>query len=371
MKITIVIISSLLLFVCGSIGFSDEQSNKIVIQFTGMTKKLPKGTEKIKLDGSLMLHPSQVVIDYFDPFQYAPFHLFDNSLNTSAQLKGDYFSQSKTNPVYKIAFNASIMFDRLIFYNGYLKQDDLYFKNARINEMLINGKKYFLIDTPSPQTVKFDTTFKTNILSIEIVSVYPGTKYSDICMSEIEIYNGEKKYTMSSVQESKNQFFTKYKAYLWNLMKPEPIKQKQLLGIWLEFSASTCENYPNGTNRESFMFISDDENKCYWAEMNAIMTNLKKSSFEDLKNMFYHSYDGPYKLKTKNGLSQYTIDATGDCCCINYLEESTILISSNIMMKKVYQQEFIGMEDEEEDAPKKTKPKKKPEPFYELHKKLK
>nr|WP_321411240.1 hypothetical protein [uncultured Carboxylicivirga sp.] len=85
--------------------------------------------------------------------------------------------------------------NKLIFYNGYFKNQNLWESNSRIKKakLYINGKQYAILefqDINSPQSFSIDpinSTIKNQdlILKIEIVEVYKGTKYSDVVVSEI------------------------------------------------------------------------------------------------------------------------------------------------------------------------------------------
>jgi hypothetical protein len=334
------------------------------MQFKQINKKLSKGSELFRLNGSGLFHPSQVILDYFNPFQYAPFHLFDNRIDTSAQLNGDFYTVSNSNPFFNISLNAPIKLDKLVFYNGYQKNSDLYFKNARIKELLINGQNFVLEDSPLPQIIKFSHLVTTNLLKLEVISIYPGTKYKDICLSELEIMYEGKKYSLSKLLDSKKSFFQKYFAFLWSKMKPETIKQKEMYGIWLMYSPDTPDSDPYGTSLQEFLFIDEKEMKSYRAEMCAVTTNLKKHSFNEIKSLFYHKYSGPYKFKNKNGLSLFSIDAIGECCCIGFSEECIVLIQSNMMLMNVL---YEIHSDEEGDK----KEIYKPGTVFKLYKKLK
>ncbi len=85
--------------------------------------------------------------------------------------------------------------NKLIFYNGYFKNQNLWESNSRIKKakLYINGKQYAILefqDINAPQSFSIDPINSTIenqdlILKIEIVEVYKGTKYSDVVVSEI------------------------------------------------------------------------------------------------------------------------------------------------------------------------------------------
>ena len=85
--------------------------------------------------------------------------------------------------------------NKLIFYNGYFKNQNLWESNSRIKKakLYINGKQYAILDFQdinAPQSFSIDPINskienQDLILKIEIVEVYKGTKYSDVVVSEI------------------------------------------------------------------------------------------------------------------------------------------------------------------------------------------
>lgn len=85
--------------------------------------------------------------------------------------------------------------NKLIFYNGYFKNQNLWVSNSRIKtaKLYINGKQNAILefqDINAPQSFSIDPINSTTenqdlILKIEIVEVYKGTKYSDVVVSEI------------------------------------------------------------------------------------------------------------------------------------------------------------------------------------------
>lgn len=100
-----------------------------------------------------------------------------------------------------------------IIYNGYQKSSATYYANSRVKELklYINNNPHALLhlkDTPGYQTFEIDPvrSTKENPLSFkfEIVSVYPGTKYKDTAISEINLsgldvlcFTGETQVTMA------------------------------------------------------------------------------------------------------------------------------------------------------------------------------
>lgn len=79
-------------------------------------------------------------------------------------------------------------------YNGYIKNYDLWKKNARVKKLklYVNNNPIAILeleDTTAEQTFKFEPlnpkSETENIISLEIIEVYKGTKYKDVAISEI------------------------------------------------------------------------------------------------------------------------------------------------------------------------------------------
>jgi hypothetical protein len=89
----------------------------------------------------------------------------------------------------------------LIVFNGYRKSRKLWEANARVREMKLdlNGKPYAVIrlrDSYNYQTVplgKIHLNAKKTVLRFQIISVYKGSKYPDVAISELE-FDGEGAY---------------------------------------------------------------------------------------------------------------------------------------------------------------------------------
>ena len=81
--------------------------------------------------------------------------------------------------------------------NGYTKSDSLWTKNSRVKEFEIslNGQSkgiIILMDRPDSQSILLNNIEVTggDKVRLTIRSVYPGTVYDDVCISEIMPYGG-------------------------------------------------------------------------------------------------------------------------------------------------------------------------------------
>lgn len=78
--------------------------------------------------------------------------------------------------------------------NGYAKSTDLYTKNNRVKKIRIELSDGTVLEkslsdgTLGFQTINFDNQVKIDFVKITVLDVYKGSKYSDTCISEIELY---------------------------------------------------------------------------------------------------------------------------------------------------------------------------------------
>ncbi|WP_025663141.1 NADase-type glycan-binding domain-containing protein [Aquimarina megaterium] len=105
---------------------------------------------------------------------------------------------------------------KLSLINGYVKSKALFYENTRVKEVKVYVNHEYietvvLMDTPLVQEFKVNAIFKTNdIITLEPVSVYKGSKYDDVCISEIQTNLGKtalpglnKKYNLMELLNKK------------------------------------------------------------------------------------------------------------------------------------------------------------------------
>jgi hypothetical protein len=110
-------------------------------------------------------------------WRYGIWAITDNDIKTTAVVNKDKFSL-KLMPG-----------GELKIFNGNGRSERLYYKNARIKKMegrTKNGKKvvFFFKDKFGWSTIKVPEWIKEQV-ELKITEVYPGTKYKDLCISEI------------------------------------------------------------------------------------------------------------------------------------------------------------------------------------------
>lgn len=89
--------------------------------------------------------------------------------------------------------------ERLVITNGYAKNNESWHNNARAKTITIMGctegsnsadnlYSGTLSDTSEPQTVILRKTGRYDYYNLIIEDYYPGKKWDDVCISEIEVF---------------------------------------------------------------------------------------------------------------------------------------------------------------------------------------
>jgi hypothetical protein len=135
-------------------------------------------------------------LDSTNGLSYLPRNAYDWNFNTAWVPKSSKFgvgewlqySYSKA-PLQRMALTS------LVIFNGYRKSRALWKANCRIKElkMYLNGRPYAIIhlrDAYNFQTVKIgliSLNAPSTVLRFVIQSVYKGTKYKDVALTELEV----------------------------------------------------------------------------------------------------------------------------------------------------------------------------------------
>ncbi|WP_405206385.1 NADase-type glycan-binding domain-containing protein [Aquimarina sp. LLG6339-5] len=132
--------------------------------------------------------------------KYLTSYVFKEGSNPSINLKLDmdnnYFSENfypKLSPRKVLKETDTLLFPfRLSLVNGYTKSKDIFLKNGRVKSLkvFLNSNhiaNVLLLDTPLVQEFKLDAVFtKNDEITLSPISYYEGTKYNDVCISEIQ-----------------------------------------------------------------------------------------------------------------------------------------------------------------------------------------
>src|SRR5690606_8391226 len=89
--------------------------------------------------------------------------------------------------------------NEILLWNGYIKNVDLWKANSRVAKfkLYVNGEPKAilnLVDSTNAQSFKINPVQSTDstkdmILTLEIIEIHKGTKYSDVAISEVN-FNG-------------------------------------------------------------------------------------------------------------------------------------------------------------------------------------
>jgi hypothetical protein len=93
-------------------------------------------------------------------------------------------------------FNEPQTITALKIWNGYQRSEKHFEANARVKAIEIGPKDgaktvYELADSEEPQLLKLTTPLNGTALEMKVVSIFPGTSYKDLVISELVFYNDD------------------------------------------------------------------------------------------------------------------------------------------------------------------------------------
>ncbi|WP_299313597.1 hypothetical protein [uncultured Aquimarina sp.] len=139
-------------------------------------------------------------ISNLQDFSYMSAYVFKEDQEISIDLTIDKehnlyseYDSPMLHPDKVLKTSDTIMFPlQLSLANGYTKSKSLFYKNGRVKklEVLVNNKTVgyvVLLDTPLIQQFSVHTLFtRDDKITLKPMTFYKGTKYDDICISEIQ-----------------------------------------------------------------------------------------------------------------------------------------------------------------------------------------
>ena len=132
---------------------------------------------------------SSILHDSFKK-DYGPYKVLDGDKSTTWSEGVDGYGYGEYITLY---FDGVYNIKQLKIVNGLVNNYNAYYKNNRaktLNLYFSDGseqKIYLDDDTTSYQTVDIYGGVKSSYVQISIDSVYPGTKYNDTCISEVQV----------------------------------------------------------------------------------------------------------------------------------------------------------------------------------------
>jgi|GEM_PF-7126255 len=170
-----------------------------------------------------------VIVNPQNPLYYSTYNLFDKNKYTALAMNAKYNNSDGNIPqdYFFIFLKNIITMDKLSLLNGYQKNEKLFFENSRIQDVeieiyyeedIVYTTNIILKDITNIQNIIFGKKIKCNNIFFTINSTYTGTKYNDVCISEMELWNGNEKYEIANLEQAKKEYLKKlkdtYKKYI-------------------------------------------------------------------------------------------------------------------------------------------------------------
>lgn len=137
--------------------------------------------------------------------RYGLQNLSDNDISTAwvEGVKGNgigekiFFKLQFLSPINEFTIETDQLPLELSIINGYVKSSSLYLANSRVKELSLFTSTNDLIatfavrDTAGEQIFRFEIPNHhiTEKLHLEITDIYQGSKFEDLCITELRIYN--------------------------------------------------------------------------------------------------------------------------------------------------------------------------------------
>lgn len=144
---------------------------------------------------------------------YSPVNIFDGDLGT-AFVEGfrDSLNSPKTHYTIGYQFNEKIQANKFVFYPGFFKSKAHFIKNSSVrvlkitylNDEKVVGVKTFEFDKVMESQEKEFDMVEFDELQIEVLRIYPGTKYSDLCISEIKMFKNDNEIKLNDAALKKS-----------------------------------------------------------------------------------------------------------------------------------------------------------------------
>ena len=102
-----------------------------------------------------------------------------------------------------VTLDAAAALTGLEIWNGYQRSEDHFQKNARVHEVAVSADgqsigKFSLTDEMGPQTLTFEEPVTARALTMTVLSVYPGSRYTDLVVSELRLLDAHGPLTVTT-----------------------------------------------------------------------------------------------------------------------------------------------------------------------------
>lgn len=121
---------------------------------------------------------------------HGPEHAFDKDMTTAWN---EGFEGSGEGSYITFFMEETCTLRGMTIYSGFQLPERLFRMNARPREILLvfsdgSSETYTLADVTGPQTILLPTPRNTDSITLLVTSVYPGSDYDDLCITEIEFF---------------------------------------------------------------------------------------------------------------------------------------------------------------------------------------
>lgn len=145
----------------------------------------------------------KITLDPQNGNSYEAYNLFDRDPSTAWVVGAKKFEkfEKETEGHYPrmVSISTPDLLERLVITNGYAKSEEAWRNNARVKNITIMGctegsnladnlYSGTLSDTSEPQTITLRKTGQYDYYNLIIEDYYPGEKWDDVCISEIEVF---------------------------------------------------------------------------------------------------------------------------------------------------------------------------------------
>lgn len=150
----------------------------------------PSGIPRITMSAVQNIYESSALYEPDYGFIHGAANLIDGDPATAWV---DGIESSGVGESVELRFDGEYLVSGVKLCNGYQKNADIFEKNERVQVIRFtfsDGSIYEcdLEDALGEQVIDFGEEYKTSSLTLSIVSVYPGTKYTDTAISELSLY---------------------------------------------------------------------------------------------------------------------------------------------------------------------------------------
>lgn len=168
-------------------------------------RKDGNSTNYIKIRAFVKSFPylDKITLDPQNDNSYEAYNLFDKDPSTTWAVGAKKFEkfEKETEGHFPrmVSISTPDLLERLVITNGYAKNNQSWRNNARVKNITIMGctegsnladnlYSGTLSDTAEPQTITLRKTGQYDYYNLIIEDYYPGKKWDDVCISEIEVF---------------------------------------------------------------------------------------------------------------------------------------------------------------------------------------